>query len=219
MAGVLWPRLDARGTVVPHLVKCSGSGMAVEGLVRPRLPVVWTGDRERKRGAQDEDEDEEEEEEEEESDQEKEQDDVEMEAEIAKELNDVPEIKRRRLSKEEPVASGSAPVISNPAHNQGVVVGSIAEALKMSEQEKAEYPALYPVLPGPVAEPVVKAPVLNAPVIQQQPAVVETKKVEVKKVEKKVQQDVKMADAGDSDDDSDVEIVMGDSSDEESDDE
>lgn len=210
MAGVLWPRLDARGTVVPHLVKCSGSnGMAVEGLVRPRLPVVWTGDRERKRCANDDDE--EEEEDEDENDEEEEQEDVDMEAEVVKELNDAPDSKRRRLSKEEPMVSGSAPVILNSGKTQGVLAGSTAEALQMSEKEKAEYPALYPVLPNSVEEPVVKAPV-----VKSQPQTVVTKKTEVKKVERKVQQDVKMANAEDSDDD-DVEIVIGEDSDEESD--
>lgn len=78
LASVLFPPTGARrgGSILPHFVGAgSGNSLVVEGVVRPRLPIVWTG---RKRGDdEDEMEDEEEEEgEEEEDDVGSEEDDV-----------------------------------------------------------------------------------------------------------------------------------------------
>lgn len=67
LASVLFPPAGARrgGSILPHFVGAgSGNSLVVEGVVRPRLPIVWTG---KKRG-DDEDEIEDEEEEEEEGD-------------------------------------------------------------------------------------------------------------------------------------------------------
>lgn len=75
LASVLFPPAGARrgGSILPHLVgACSGQGLVVEGIVRPRLPIVWTG----KKGDNEEDEmegEEEEEEEEGESEEDKEE--------------------------------------------------------------------------------------------------------------------------------------------------
>lgn len=48
LASVLFPPLGARkgGTILPHLVGAgSKKGLVIEGVVRPRLPVIWTGKR------------------------------------------------------------------------------------------------------------------------------------------------------------------------------
>lgn len=69
LASVLFPPAGARrgGSILPHLVGAgSGKGVVVEGIVRPRLPIVWTG-KGKGEGEDDEMEDVEEEEEEEES--------------------------------------------------------------------------------------------------------------------------------------------------------
>jgi len=42
LAAVLFPRVAARCGVLPHLVR-GGMGLAEEAVVRPRMPVVWTG--------------------------------------------------------------------------------------------------------------------------------------------------------------------------------
>lgn len=42
LAAVLFPRAAARSGVLPHLVR-SGVSPEVEAVVRPRMPVVWTG--------------------------------------------------------------------------------------------------------------------------------------------------------------------------------
>ena len=42
LAAVLFPRTEARCGLLPHLVG-NGVGIAEEALVRPRMPVVWTG--------------------------------------------------------------------------------------------------------------------------------------------------------------------------------
>lgn len=70
LASVLFPPAGARrgGSILPHLVGAgSGKGMVVEGVVRPRLPIVWTG-KGKGEGEDDEMEDVEEEEEEESED-------------------------------------------------------------------------------------------------------------------------------------------------------
>lgn len=64
LASVLFPPTGARrgGSILPHFVGAgSGNSLVVEGVVRPRLPIVWTG---KKRGDDEEDEMEDEEEEE-----------------------------------------------------------------------------------------------------------------------------------------------------------
>lgn len=46
LASVLFPPVGARrgGSILPHLAGAgSGSSLVVEGVVRPRLPIVWTG--------------------------------------------------------------------------------------------------------------------------------------------------------------------------------
>lgn len=66
LASVLFPPVGARrgGSILPHLIGASsGKGLAIEGVVRPRLPIVWTG---KKKGEDEEGEIEDEEEEEEE---------------------------------------------------------------------------------------------------------------------------------------------------------
>lgn len=48
LASVLFPPIGARrgGSILPHLVGAgSGHGLVVEGVVRPRLPIVWTGNK------------------------------------------------------------------------------------------------------------------------------------------------------------------------------
>ncbi|KAF8244276.1 hypothetical protein K440DRAFT_663542 [Wilcoxina mikolae CBS 423.85] len=42
LAAVLFPRVAARCGVLPHLVR-GGVGLVEEAVVRPRMPVVWTG--------------------------------------------------------------------------------------------------------------------------------------------------------------------------------
>lgn len=73
LASVLFPPAGARrgGSILPHLVGTgSGNTLVVEGVIRPRLPIVWTG----KRNGDDE-EDEMEDDEEREEDVESEEDD------------------------------------------------------------------------------------------------------------------------------------------------
>lgn len=75
LASVLFPPAGARrgGSILPHLVGASsGNSLVVEGVVRPRLPIVWTGKR---KGDDEEDEMEEDEEEEGEKEVESEEDD------------------------------------------------------------------------------------------------------------------------------------------------
>lgn len=78
LASVLFPPAGARrgGSILPHFVGAgSGSSLVIEGVVRPRLPIVWTG----KKKGDDEMEDDDEEEEEEEGDDVGSEEDDEME--------------------------------------------------------------------------------------------------------------------------------------------
>lgn len=85
LASVLFPPLGARrgGSILPHLVGASGvKGLVVEGVVRPRMPVVWTG----KRKVEDEDEEMEEDEDGEDGGEQEEDDDEEDQGEQVNEL-------------------------------------------------------------------------------------------------------------------------------------
>lgn len=78
LASVLFPPAGARrgGSILPHLVGTgSGQGLVIEGIVRPRLPIVWTG---KKKGDDEEDEMEGEEEEEEVGESEEDKEEIEV---------------------------------------------------------------------------------------------------------------------------------------------
>ncbi|TGZ84063.1 hypothetical protein EX30DRAFT_362019 [Ascodesmis nigricans] len=142
LAAVLFPRSNARATVLPHFVATAGAAksevasMMKEAVVRPRLPVVWTGLSRAERKAQEEagyvevegDEEDEEDEEEDDHTEQKSTEDVEMQDADA-EIDSDRERKRQKIT-------------------------TASSTVKQTTDE-VEYPALYPPLP---TQPTAPAP-------------------------------------------------------------
>lgn len=223
LASVLFSPAGARrgGSILPHLVGAgSGQGLVVEGVARPRLPIVWTG----KKGDDEEDEMEGEEEEEEEGESEEDADEMEV----------VDTFRPRKNSYMEETLAGESPHKRHKTEPKSLLgfMGNQVDSTSAHEEmavEKRDFPDELPAYPRDQSEKNLKlaiqstateisarttadVPVSNVTATSSPSSITPaTRYTEMK--DKAVVAKTSALDGGDSDDDMEIpEIIMGDSS-------